>query len=75
MHLEPITPQTIHIPANTSGTALTIHLAPGESIHTENSYKFTPASIANLLAAPGFTPTRTLTDPKNLFAVTLATAV
>jgi L-histidine N-alpha-methyltransferase len=75
MHLEPIAPQTIHIPANTSGAALTIYLAPGESIHTENSYKFTEASIANLLAAPGFAPTRTFTDPKNLFAVTLATAI
>jgi L-histidine N-alpha-methyltransferase len=86
MHLEPLTPQTIHIPASSAADApagadrpaspaLTIHLSPGESIHTENSYKFTQASIAALLAAPGFTPTRTFTDPANLFAVTLATAI
>jgi dimethylhistidine N-methyltransferase len=75
MHLEAITPQTIHIPANPSAPALTIHVAPGESIHTENSYKFNEASIAGLLAAPGFTLTRTFTDPKSLFAVTLATAI
>jgi L-histidine N-alpha-methyltransferase len=80
MHLEALAAQTIHIPAGGSTAqgpawpALTIHFAPGESIHTENSYKFTPASIAALMA-PSFTPTRTFIDPKTLFAVTLATAV
>jgi uncharacterized SAM-dependent methyltransferase len=57
------------------GQTLTLHFAPGETIHTENSYKFTPAAISTLLRAARFTPTRTFTDPHNLFAVTLATAI
>jgi dimethylhistidine N-methyltransferase len=57
-----------------SGGALTLHFTPGETIHTENSYKFTPAAIRTLLSDTRFTPTRTFTDPANLFAVTLATA-
>ena len=75
MHLESLSAQTIHIPANSAGAAFTIQFAAGESIHTENSYKFTPAGIADLLAAARFTPIRTFADLQNLFAVTLATAV
>jgi L-histidine Nalpha-methyltransferase len=75
MHLESTCTQAIHIPENSSGPALTLHFSPGESIHTENSYKFTPTAIATLLADSCFTPTRTFTDPQNLFAVTLATAI
>jgi len=71
MHLESTRAQSVHIPAS----SLTLHFTPGETIHTENSYKFTPTSIASLLADSHFTPTRTFTDPANLFAVTLATAV
>jgi len=74
MHLASTCSQTVHIPANASGAALTLHFVSGETIHTENSYKFTPASIAALLADSGFTPTRTFRDPHNRFAVTLATA-
>jgi len=74
MHLESTCAQTVEIPANSSAAALTLHFAPGETIHTENSYKFTLAAIASLLADSNFTPTRTFTDPDNLFAVTLATA-
>jgi len=55
--------------------SLMVHFAPGETIHTENSYKFTPSAIAALLAESCFTPTRTFLDPQNLFAVTLAEAV
>jgi L-histidine Nalpha-methyltransferase len=74
MHLESLTAQRVTIPANCAGPALTLHFTPGETIHTENSYKFTPAAIAALLASSSFTPTRTFTDPACLFAVTLATA-
>ena len=70
MHLESLVPQTVNIPGH-----LPIHFAAGETIHTENSYKFTPASIATLLTASHFTPTHTLTDPQELFAVTLAQAI
>ncbi len=74
MHLQALAPQTVHIPANAAGPALTLHFAASETIHTENSYKFTPATIAALLGDSGFAPSRTFTDPHNLFAVTLATA-
>jgi len=75
IYLESLAAQTVRIPANSSGPALILRFAPGETIHTENSYKFTPAAIAALLADSHFTPTRTFTDPANLFAVTLAAAV
>jgi uncharacterized SAM-dependent methyltransferase len=74
MHLESLTAQRIHIPANHAGPALSLHFAPGETIHTENSYKFTPAAVQSLLSSAGFTLTRTWTDPQHLFAVNLATA-
>jgi len=75
MHLASTCAQTIRIPENFTSPALTLHFAPGETIHTENSYKFTPAAIAALLANCNFSPTRTFLDPQNLFAVTLATAI
>jgi dimethylhistidine N-methyltransferase len=75
MHLISTCAQTVHIPQNSSGPSLVLHFAKGETIHTENSYKFTPAAITALLAESCFTPTRTFTDPQNLFAVTLAEAV
>ncbi len=75
MHLVSTCTQTVRIPANSTGPALTPHFAAGETIHTENSYKFTQSAIAGLLAASCFTPTRTYLDADNLFAVTLGTAV
>ncbi len=75
MHLESQTRQTVHISALSEESAgLTLHFAPGETIHTENSYKFTRSAIDALLTASGFTSTRTFTDPQDLFAVTLAMA-
>ena len=75
MHLASTCAQTVRIPENSTVPALTLHFAPGETIHTENSYKFTSAAIAALLANCNFSPTRTFLDPQNLFAVTLATAI
>jgi L-histidine Nalpha-methyltransferase len=69
MHLESLIPQTVHI----AGEA--IAFAKGETIHTENSYKFTAASLAALLDASGFAPTQTWHDPNHRFAVTLAKAI
>ncbi|GAC1363456.1 MAG: L-histidine N(alpha)-methyltransferase [Acidobacteriaceae bacterium] len=74
MHLDPITPHTVHIPANSAGPALHLNFRPGETIHTENSYKFTPESLTALLQPAGFQTTRTWLDPQELFAVTLASA-
>jgi L-histidine N-alpha-methyltransferase len=75
MHLESLIPQRVHIPANSAGPALILNFAPGETIHTENSYKFNPASVAALLASANFTATNTWQDPHHRFAVTLATAI
>jgi L-histidine N-alpha-methyltransferase len=75
MHLESLTNQRVHIPVNVAGPALTLHFAPGETIHTENSYKFTPSTVAALLTSASFSATNSWQDPHHLFAVTLATAV
>jgi L-histidine Nalpha-methyltransferase len=69
MHLESLTAQTVHI----AGEAIAFDA--GETIHTENSYKFTAESIAALLDASGFNRTQTWHDPNHRFAVTLATAI
>ena len=75
MHLVSETTQTVHFVADSSGPAYLAHFAKGETIHTENSYKFTSESIASLVEAAGFKPVRTFSDEKHLFAVTLAEAV
>jgi dimethylhistidine N-methyltransferase len=75
MHLESTCNQTVCIPENSAGPRLGLRFAAGETIHTENSYKFTTASIAALLANSGFALTRTFADPQGLFAVTLAAAI
>ena len=74
MHLESPIAQQVHLPAN-GGPALTIAFAAGETIHTENSYKFTRAAVRAMLASAGFAVTRSWQDAQGLFAVTLATAV
>ena len=74
MHLESRTAQRVRIPKNSRGPALTLDFAPGETIHTENSYKFTSSSVEALLKSASFEPTKSWQDPHDLFAVTLATA-
>ncbi len=75
MHLVSSASQTVTIPANASGPVQRVRFAPGESIHTENSYKFTTESIAAMLAPTGFTAAATFHDPDKLYALTLAEAV
>jgi dimethylhistidine N-methyltransferase len=69
MHLESLAAQTVHV----AGKRISFN--EGETIHTENSHKFTDASIEELLTNARFTPTRTFHSPTHSFAVTLATAV
>ena len=69
MHLESLHAQTVRVPAIGS-----FGFAAGETIHTENSYKFTSAAIANLLGDASFLIDATFTDANSLFAVTLASA-
>jgi L-histidine Nalpha-methyltransferase len=66
MHLESLVPQTVRIAGRR------IPFAQGETIHTENSHKFTDEALTTLLTRSGFTPTRTFYDPTRSFALTLA---
>ena len=75
MHLESLGSQRVRVPKTAATPALDLHFELGETIHTENSYKFTTNGIQALLGETNFAPTRTFTDPESLFAVTLATAV
>ncbi len=68
MHLESRLAQEVTIPA----LDLSIAFARGETIHTENSYKFTPERIHELLANAGYTTVQTWSDPKQHFGVFLA---
>ncbi len=53
---------------------LDVEFQPGESIHTENSYKYRPHEAETLLAETGFAPTASWTDERGWFAVHLARA-
>nr|WP_218624062.1 L-histidine N(alpha)-methyltransferase [Granulicella sp. dw_53] len=75
MHLESLRPQTVTIPATATTPKLTLHFRQGETIHTENSHKFSPAAISSLLSQSRFATSQTWHDPNHLFAVTLATAL
>ena len=66
MHLVSECAQTVHVAGDR------IRFAAGESIHTENSYKFTPQAIDVLLGDSGLTTVHRWTDAEGLFAVTLA---
>jgi L-histidine N-alpha-methyltransferase len=68
MHLVSNGPQRVTI------DDLELYFAAGETIHTENSYKFTQRSIEWLLKQSGFTLGQQWTDAKDWFAVNLAVA-
>ena len=71
MHLVSECDQEIWLP----GIELRVNFEAGESIHTENSYKYRPGDAEALLAKAGFTPEATWTDERGWFAVCLARAV
>ncbi len=68
MHLASVTDQTVRLPGHI------IRFVAGETIHTENSYKFTEAALRDMLTDSRFSTTRVWHDPAGLFAVTLAHA-
>jgi len=74
MHLESLARQRVSIPTGAGGAEI-VEFEAGETIHTENSYKFTRAAIDRLLADSGFAATREFSDARELFAVTLAGVV
>lgn len=53
---------------------MTVDFAAGETIHTENSYKYRPGQAEALLAKTGFRAEATWSDPKGWFAVCLGRA-
>ena len=71
MHLVSETKQTVWL----AGIDLRITFEPGESIHTENSYKYRSGDAEALLTKAGFAPEATWTDERGWFAVCLARAV
>jgi dimethylhistidine N-methyltransferase len=56
------------------GEAMTVRFEDGESIHTENSYKFDRESVGALLEECGFQISHSFEDEDGLFALTLAAA-
>ena len=54
---------------------LEVDFAAGETIHTENSYKYRPGQAETLLADAGFGATATWTDERGWYAVYLGQAV
>ena len=68
MHLESLREQYVRIPA----AKLHIHFTQGETIHTENSYKFTPNTLSALLDDAGFRIEQTWKEPLEWYALTLA---
>jgi len=69
MHLESLAAQRVRIPA----LDLEIAFDQGETIHTENSYKFRLAEVEDLLATAGFVSPQRWRDEAGWFAVYLAT--
>ena len=70
MHLESRRAQRVHF----SGLEMTVNFAAGETLHTENSYKYAPGQVETMLARAGFDPTATWSDEKNWFAVCMGHA-
>lgn len=75
MHLESQVSQRIVIPALNGAEDVIIHFAAGETIHTESSYKFTPAMMSSQLTEARFVPEKVWNDPESLFSLTLAEAL
>ena len=70
MHLESRVAQKVSIAA----LDLSVDFAQGETIHTENSYKYRPGQAEAMLAEADFATTQTWTDEQCWFNVCLAHA-
>jgi dimethylhistidine N-methyltransferase len=68
MHLQSTVLQTVRVGA----LRTSFQFAAGETIHTENSYKFTQEALRNLFAISGFKVEQQWTDENQWFAVTVA---
>jgi len=70
MHLVSRTAQRVSIGA----LDMDLDFAAGESIHTENSYKYQPQQVVALMAEAGIMTEAAWTDPREKFAVCLGRA-
>jgi L-histidine Nalpha-methyltransferase len=70
MHLESRIAQRV----NFNALDFAVEFAAGETIHTENSYKYRPGQVEALLADTGFRAEATFADPRGWFAVCLGRA-
>jgi dimethylhistidine N-methyltransferase len=70
MHLESLVAQRVRV----RSLGLEVKFGAGESVHTENSYKYAQGQVEAMLFDAGFDPESTWTDPKEWFAVCLARA-
>jgi L-histidine N-alpha-methyltransferase len=68
MHLESLLAQNVLIPS----LDLSLTFRRGETIHTENSYKFTLEGTRQMLSQTGFSVVNIWTDPRRWFGVFLA---
>ncbi len=71
MHLESQRQQTVRVEALDRD----FEFRRGESIHTENSYKFSSEDVANMLLKSGFVLEQSWYDPDDWFGVHLARVV
>ena len=63
MHLISMRDQIVSIAGHSIG------FSDGESIHTENSCKYSVSGFQSLASRAGFTPTKVWVDPENLFSI------
>ena len=68
MHLESLVDQQVRIPA----LGMEVEFAAGETIHTENSYKYRLGEVEEMLSAAGFSAPQRWRDEDGWFAVYLA---
>jgi L-histidine Nalpha-methyltransferase len=65
MHLESLREQVVSVGGQP------IHFAQGETIHTENSYKYAPERFAGLAQDAGWHCAQLWTDPRQLYSLHL----
>ena len=70
MHLESRIAQRVRLEA----LDLEVDFAEGETIHTENSYKYRPGLVEEMLAEAGFAAAGSWTDERGWFEVCLGRA-
>jgi uncharacterized SAM-dependent methyltransferase len=62
----------VTVPAGSDAMEMRIRFNKGETIHTENRYRFNTGMIDEMLTAAGFSVRKAWTDPLQTIAVTLA---